>query len=83
MKLKTKNLMSKSEAQKLTEIAKKIARSIGKIDALHQEARELVGFETTDVSFLEDDDLTWDDDPAELANHYISWCKSNRARWHN
>jgi len=84
-----KDLMSKAEISRLkaiaSDVAKLIKRSNGlneKIDALHAEARDLVGFEHINITFNEDYDLGWNDCPNELAEEYIRWAKKARTSWH-
>jgi len=79
--MKNKNLISKSDKQNLTKIAKEMARFIGKIDALQQESRELVGFEHVEgVYFFDETDFVWTDDKRELAKCLIDWCKNARSK---
>lgn len=79
--MKSKNLMLKSEARKLVKTAKKIAKLIGKIDALHMKSRKIVGFENLEVPFIEEEDIVWSDDASELSENMIEWCVNNRTRW--
>jgi hypothetical protein len=80
--MKSKNLILKSEAKKLVKTAKKIAKLIGKIDALHIESRKIVGFENLEVPFIEENEIVWSDDSSELSESMIEWCMNNRTRWY-
>lgn len=80
--MKSKNLMSKSEVKKLSQIARKIAKLIGKIDALHSKSRDIVGFENTEIPFIEENEIVWSDDASELSESLIEWCINNRTRWY-
>ena len=74
-------LITKEEKKHIKIIAKVIAKRIAEIDSMFKIYREIVGYEHTDISFLEDDDIVWTDDPKEMAHSMIDSCKSIRDTW--